>query len=87
MEREMSPGYEPWGEQGSRLIDPQACPDGHPWGSGGWQRSFSPCRDHAGHPSWRCHCGRWQYLREDGEIVETLACVEPNYGQRPVSGR
>lgn len=72
----MTPGYEPWGEQGSHLIDPRACPDGHPWASNGaWQRGYRKCADHEGHPSWRCHCGRWMYLREDGVIVDELGCV------------
>lgn len=81
----MTPGYEPWGEQGSRLVDPQACPDGHPWAKDGtWQRWYVKCGPHRGHPAWRCHCGREQFLRrEDGAIVEQLDCVEPNFGQQP----
>jgi hypothetical protein len=86
MEREIPPGYAPWGEQGIVLIDPTECPAGHPWADDGWQRSFSPCYGHGGHPSWRCHCGRMQYLRrEDGAIVEQLDCVDPNFGQQRAS--
>ncbi len=75
MDRQVPPGYVRWGEQGIRLVDPQACPAGHPWASdGSWQRKHEPCGDHGGHPSWRCHCGRWLYLREDGQIVQELDC-------------
>lgn len=83
MEHEIPPGYAPWGEQGMVLIDPVACPAGHPWADDGWQRGYAPCSEHRGHPSWRCHCGREQYLRRnDGAIVEEMPCVDPNYGQQ-----
>lgn len=79
---EMTPGYEPWGEQGSRLIDPEECPHGHPWGDPGWQRTYAFCSEHRGHPSWRCHCGAMLYLRRhDGEIVDALDCLDPDFGQ------
>lgn len=69
----MSPGYEPHGELGSKLIDPTDCPGGHPFRFG--QRSWEPCPEHSGHPSWVCACGREQFLRrEDGQIVEQLDC-------------
>lgn len=78
MEREVSPGYVPWGKQGTKLVDPERCPDGHPWATDGtWQRGYEHCSDHRGHPSWRCPCGRWMYLREDGTIVEQLGCQRP----------
>lgn len=77
MAREMTPGYERWGEQGSRLIDPKACPDGHPQKTDGTcQRGYSPCGEHGGHESWRCWCGRQMWLREDGAIVDVRpGCV------------
>lgn len=81
MEREVTPGYEPWGEQGMKLIDPADCPAGHPFRFG--QRGYERCRQHRGHPSWVCACGREQFLRrEDGAIVQDLPCREPNYGQQ-----
>lgn len=74
MERKVSPGYVPWGEQGIKLVDPTDCPAGHAfrWG----QRSWEPCAVHRGHPSWVCACGREVFLRrEDGAIVAELECV------------
>jgi hypothetical protein len=73
MEREVPPGYVPWGEQGMELVDPTSCPAGHPfvWG----KRSIEPCPEHHGHPSWVCRCGRELFLREDGTIVAALGCV------------
>lgn len=80
MEREVPPGYVPWGEQGIRLVDPEQCPAGHPFAWG--QRAFSHCVQHRGHPAWRCKCGVELFLREDGRIVADLACREPNFGQQ-----
>lgn len=77
MEREVPPGYVRHGEQGIKLVDPEACPVGHRWGEPGWQRKHEPCAEHHGHPSWWCHCGREQFLREDGAIVEQLECQRP----------
>lgn len=71
---QVSPGYRRVGELGEALVDPQMCPGGHPFAFG--QRSWEPCPEHRGHPSWVCACGREQFLRRsDGAIVEQLDCV------------
>lgn len=75
MEREIPPGYVPWGELGMVLVDPTLCPGGHPFAFG--QRGYEPCAEHRGHPSWVCACGREQFLqREDGAIVGELECQQ-----------
>lgn len=74
MEREVPPGYEPWGKLGIKLIDPTECPAGHPFTFG--QRSYATCAPHHGHPSWRCSCGQMQYLEAGtGRIVAEMECV------------
>lgn len=73
MEFEIPPGYVPYGEMGMRLVDPVDCPGGHPFAFG--QRTWTPCAEHRGHPSWRCACGVEQYPhRGDGQIVAELEC-------------
>lgn len=69
------PGYAPWGEQGMVLIDPP-CAAGHPLRTP-WQRPWSPCAEHGGHPGWRCGCGveTWLFV-VDGRAtyVTDLPC-------------
>lgn len=73
---EVPDGYERWGEQGLRLIDPEWCPQGHPFEGG--SRGFVPCVEHDGHPSWRCPCGQKIY-RHAGEFVGELDCQHREY--------
>lgn len=73
MERDVPPGYEPYGQQGIKLIDPTDCPGGHAFAFG--QRWYAACAEHHGHPAWRCACRVEQFLAKDGAIVASLECV------------
>lgn len=66
-------GYERFGEQGLKLIDPVLCPAGHPfeWGQRG---SLAFCLEHGSHNTWWCRCGLKIY-RVEGAFVSELKCV------------
>lgn len=74
---DVTPGYERYGEQGLRLVDPVDCPGGHRREFG--LRTFRPCAEHNGHPGWLCTCGVEQWLHVvDGHAtyVTELPCAK-----------
>jgi len=60
-------GYRWTGRQTEiELIDPDTCPQGHPFRFG--QRGFVFCAEHHGHTVWYCECGE-TIRRDSGAFV------------------
>jgi hypothetical protein len=67
-------GYERFGEQGLKLIDPIVCPAGHPfrWGQSG---SLARCAKHGDHNVWICACSQWIWRYDGAFVGEKPPCL------------